>query len=104
MIYEMILREAQKAVDAGLKPNGVRLNKTTFEKLRVEMTPRQQLRFHKTTYDRISILDTDFGPMRLMYDKHMPDDAVIVLVAVPPLTRFPSHLYEMDGELHSEDS
>jgi hypothetical protein len=90
-LHKRILAAVQEAWEDGEQPNGVRLNHATLLQLQGELPPGENLRFGKTTYEKITFLETPFGSLRLIYDKHMPDDGFIVLVAIDRLRRFPIH-------------
>jgi len=88
VIYQAILREANKAVEGGQRPVAVRLNAASHAKLKEEHGGL--MRSNRGSYgNKITVLESPHGPLLLVYDKHMPDDAVIVLCAIPTFTVFP---------------
>lgn len=86
-----------------MNPNGVRLNGTTLAKLTTE-TDDITIRRGKTSFGlKVVSLDTPFGVLRILEDKSMPDDAVIVTVAIPTYTSpFMRGYYDENGELSAE--
>lgn len=88
VIYQAILREAASAVEGNQRPVAVRLNQVTVDSLRAEVGSLLETR-KLMAGGKLSVLETPHGPMLLVLDRHMPDDCVIVLCAIPVRTVFP---------------
>lgn len=101
-IYERIVAECKRIYHAQRRPNGVRMNDATIDKLVAQEDRR--VRIGRTSGGvKVMSLETPFGALRVLKDKYMPDDKFTITVSIPPLSRDVTRLYyDWSDELSAE--